>query len=114
MELSLSIIAIIILSLILIQIRKPKNVNQRKNNEPHLQLKDLVQKTFPKYKIIEKHQTIMICEINHRNEPDELVFIRINPYQQKSLRQSGRMLIADYPYKPSAKEMKRDFARNLN
>lgn len=25
----------------------------------------------------------MICEINHRNEPEELVFIRIDPAQKK-------------------------------
>ncbi|MGX5698401.1 hypothetical protein ACWKWF_02145 [Acinetobacter kookii] len=41
--------------------------------------KDLVQKEFNKYKVIEKNQTIMICEINHRNELDELVLIRIDP-----------------------------------
>ncbi|MDN5512825.1 hypothetical protein [Acinetobacter sp.] len=41
--------------------------------------KDIVQKEFGKYKVIEKNQTIMICEINHRNELDELIFIRIDP-----------------------------------
>lgn len=112
MELSLLIIALFILTLILIRIRKPKNVNQRNNNS-HLQLKDLVKKTFPKYKVIEKHKTIMICEINHRNEPDELVFIRINPNQRKNIKKSGRMLICDYPKHPTSKEMLSDFKGHL-
>jgi len=51
----------------------------------------------------------MICEINHRNEPEELVFIRIDPAQKKNLRISGRMLIATYPKAPSVREMRKDF-----
>ena len=66
------------------------------------------------HEIIEKHQTVMICEINHRNEPEELVFIRITPNQQKSIKKSGRMLIADYPYIPTAKQLKLDFGQHLN
>ena len=87
---------------------------QKQNSNSKLPLKELVKKTFPKYKIIEKHQTVMICEINHRNEPEELVFIRITPNQQKSIKKSGRMLIADYPYIPTAKQLKLDFGQHLN
>ena len=87
---------------------------QKESSNSKLTLKELVKKTFPKYKIIEKHQTVMICEINHRNEPEELVFIRITPNQQKSIKKSGRMLIADYPYKPTAKQLKLDFGQHLN
>lgn len=81
--------------------------------EQHIDFKGLVGKTFPKYKIIEKHGTVMICEINHRNEPDELVFIRIRPNQQKNIKKSGRMLIVDYPKQPTAAEMKADFKNHL-
>lgn len=92
------------------KIKKP----QKQGSNSKLPLKELVKKTFPKYKIIEKHQTVMICEINHRNEPEELVFIRITPNQQKSIKKSGRMLIADYPYIPTAKQLKLDFGQHLN
>ena len=87
---------------------------QKQSSNSKLTLKELVKKTFPKYKIIEKHQTVMICEINHRNEPEELVFIRITPNQQKTIKKSGRMLIADYPYIPTEKQLKLDFGQHLN
>ena len=38
---------------------------------------------FSRYKVIEKLHHYMICEINHRNEPEELVFIRIDPAKRK-------------------------------
>ncbi|RZG42581.1 hypothetical protein [Acinetobacter wuhouensis] len=83
-----------------------------KNNK--LSLKELAKKTFPKYKIIEKHGTVMICEINHRNEPDELVFIRIEPNKQKNITKFGRRYKAEYPAMPTAKELKIDFGKHLN
>ena len=76
-------------------------------------LKQIVQNTFPQFSVIERNGTIMICEINHRNEPEELVFIRIDPNQQKNIRFSGRMLIATYPKQPSIREMKKDFVQHL-
>ena len=82
-------------------------------DEKKLPLKELVKKTFPKYKIIEKHGTVMICEINHRNEPDELIFIRVHANQKKNIKKSGRMLIVNYPKVPTATEMKRDFKDHL-
>ncbi|WP_163124225.1 hypothetical protein [Acinetobacter portensis] len=75
--------------------------------------KQIVQSAFPKFSVIERNRTIMICEINHRNEPDELVFIRIDPNQKKNIRFSGRMLIATYPKQPSVSEMKKDFTHHL-
>lgn len=76
--------------------------------------KKIVQQTFRHHKVIEKNATIMICEINHRNEPEELVFIRIDPTQKKKLRTSGRMLIATYPKPPSVQEMRKDFKAYLH
>ncbi|WEI24606.1 hypothetical protein PYR74_12435 [Acinetobacter bereziniae] len=55
----------------------------------------------------------MICEINHRNEPDELVFIRINPSKKKKINKTGRRLNAEYPAIPTAKELKMDFGNHL-
>lgn len=106
MEIVISLILLIALILIFTKIKASKKKNQT--------FKELVKKTFPKYRIIEKNQAIMICEINHRNEPDELVFIRINPNQKKNIKKSGRMLIANYAKSPNAKEMKTDFGRHLN
>ncbi|MDQ9820674.1 hypothetical protein RFY44_17620 [Acinetobacter bereziniae] len=80
-------------------------------NSKNISLRDLVKKTFPKYTIIEKFGTIMICEINHRNEPDEKVFIKKG--NKKKIEKSGRFIIAEYPYKPTAKELKQDLNKYL-
>lgn len=76
--------------------------------------KDIVQKEFGKYKVIEKNQTIMICEINYRNELDELVFIRIDPNQKKNIRNFGRRVTFTYSKQPSVGEMHQDFAQYLS
>lgn len=75
--------------------------------------KDIVQKEFIKYKVIERNQTLMICEMNHRNEPDELVLIRIDPNQKKNIRNFGRRVTFTYPKQPSIGEMRKDFAPSL-
>ena len=75
--------------------------------------KDIVQKEFMKYKVIERNQTIMICEINHRNEPDELVLIRIDPKQKKNIRNFGRRVTFTFPKQPSIGEMRKDFTPYL-
>lgn len=110
----MELVLILILAISIWFIFKIKQNKPKQKLHYKIPLKELVKKTFPKYKIIEKHGTIMICEINHRNEPEELVFIRINPNQQKSIKQSGRMIIADYPHNPTAKQMKIDFGNYLN
>ena len=105
---------ILLIGLILIvKIVSGKKANKKNTRREKLPLKEVVKNTFPQYKIIEKHQTIMICEINHRNEPDELVFIRIKPNEAKNIKKSGRMLICDYPQNPTAKEMLSDFKGHL-
>lgn len=95
--------AILIIGFIIFKSKKTKQSN----------LKDLVKKTFPKQTIIEKFGTVMICEINHRNEPDELVFIRINPSKKKNINKTGRRLNAEYPAVPTARELKIDFQKHL-
>lgn len=110
----MELVLIIMLAISIWFILKIKKNDPKQKHSYKIPLKELVKNTFPKYKIIEKHGTIMICEINHRNEPEELVFIRINPNQQKSIKQSGRMIIADYPNNPTAKQMKIDFGNYLN
>ena len=95
--------AILIIGFIIFKSKKTKPNN----------LKDLVKKTFPKHISIEKFGTVMICEINHRNEPDELVFIRINPSRKKKINKTGRRLNAEYPAVPTARELKIDFEKHL-
>ena len=75
--------------------------------------KDIVQKEFMKYKVIERNQTIMICEMNPRNQLEELVLIRIDPNQKKNIRNFGRRVTFTYPKQPSMSEMRKDFAPYL-
>ncbi|NAS09353.1 hypothetical protein GPS43_11270 [Acinetobacter haemolyticus] len=64
-----------------------------------------------KHTIIEKNNQIMICEINHRNEPDERIFIRTG--RRKKIEKSGRFIIAEYSKKPTGKELKNDLTKYL-
>lgn len=75
-------------------------------------LEMIVKKSFPKYLIINKFGTIMICEINHRNEPDELIFIKTGT--PKSIKREGRRIVASYPQKPTKNELKNDLRKYLN
>ena len=75
-------------------------------------LKEIVKATFPKHTIIEKFDTVMICEINHRNEPDELVFIRTG--EAKKIKKEGRRITATYPQKPTKNQLKKDLEKYLN
>lgn len=70
-----------------------------------LTFKQQVQKAYPKFKVIEKSGTIMICELNHRNELDELVFVRVDPDQKKNFRQFGRRITITYAKQPTIKEL---------
>ncbi len=76
-------------------------------------LKQTLQKAFPQYSVIEKNGTIMICEINHRHEPDELVFIRVDSNQEKNIRMFGRRATITYKKQPSLREIKKDVAPYL-
>ena len=71
-------------------------------------LKAQLKKAFPQLKIIEKHGTVMICEVSHRNEPEELVFIRVHPNTPKSIRPFGRRVTITYPSWPTVKQIKQD------
>ena len=102
----MKILMLVIIVLVLIFILKKLKESPKEN------FKNIVKKAFPKYVIREKNGQIMICEYNHRNEPEEVVFIKIG--NNKNIKKSGRMIIAEYPYKPTIKEMKKDFGRYLN
>ncbi len=74
-------------------------------------LEMIVKKSFPKHLIINKFGTVMICEINHRNEPDELIFIKTGTH--KSIKKEGRRIVATYPNKPTSKELKKDLQKYI-
>ena len=110
------VVAIVIAICIVIVIYTQRGESSSRSG--NTSFKDIVQKEFMKYKVIERNQTIMICEINHReinhrNEPDELVLIRIDPNQKKNIRNFGRRVTFTYPKQPSIGEMRNDFASYL-
>lgn len=86
---------------------------QRGESSSKRSFKDIVQKEFIQYKVIERNQTILICEMNPRNEPEELVLIRIDPHQKKNMRSFGRRVTFTYPKQPSIADMRKDFAPYL-
>lgn len=67
-------------------------------------LKQKLQTEFPKFKIIEKSDTLMICEINHRNEPEELVIIRVDSNQKKIFVLLGDEQRLPIPSNPQSKK----------
>ncbi|AUZ05029.1 MULTISPECIES: hypothetical protein [Vitreoscilla] len=71
--------------------------------------KQIVQDTFPNYIVLNRSQSIMICEPDIRNEPIELVIIRIDPTVCKNLSFKSKILIAVYPVEPTPFQMKQDF-----
>jgi hypothetical protein len=73
----------------------------------------LLKASFPKYKILHRNDAYMICEINHRDEFEEIVFIRIRPNQLKKIHRRGRILEANYSQFPSKSEMRKDFNQHL-
>ena len=78
-----------------------------------MSFKEIVQKEFSQYHVIERNQTIMICEVSEGHQPDELILIRIDPNQKKNMRNFGRRMTFTYPKQPSLREMRKDFAPYL-
>ncbi|NNH87575.1 hypothetical protein HLH13_07600 [Acinetobacter sp. ANC 4279] len=110
MEKYLVVVIVIAICIVMVIYTQRGSSSSRSGNTS---FKDIVQKEFMKYKVIERNQTIMICEMNHRNEPDELVLIRIDPNQKKNIRNFGRRVTFTYPKQPSIGEMRKDFASYL-
>ena len=98
MEILVGIVLVLFIILIVKITRKEKDIS----------LRELVKKTFPEYIIIEKNKNVMICEINHRNEPDELAFLRLNTNRPKTVKKEGRRLKVEYQKIPTSTELKRD------
>ena len=77
-------------------------------------LKDIVQKEFNKYKVIERNGVIVIGEHNTQNQFEERIMIRIDQNQKKNIRNFGRRMTFTYSKQPSVREMRQDFAPYLS
>lgn len=100
----LAVLAIIIFVIVIIlyKLKSKKEANIAK----------VIKNNFSKYIVIEKFGTTMICEINHRNEPDELVFIRVDG-KKKNIKKVGRRVHIQYAKTPSEYELKQDLKQIL-
>jgi hypothetical protein len=104
------VVAAVVLALILLIAYTQMDSSSSPRGKTFLeQLKE----AFPQYKIIEKFGSYMICEISHRNEPEELVIIRFDENQKKNIRTFGRRATLTYPKQPSIREIKKDAAPYL-
>ena len=72
-----------------------------------------MQKEFSQHQVVERSQSIMVCEVSEGHQLDELVLIRIDPDQKKNMRSFGRRMTFTYPKQPSLREMRKDFAPYL-
>ncbi len=75
--------------------------------------KDIVQKEFSSYKVIERNGVIVIGEHNTQNQFEERIMIRIDQNQKKNIRNFGWRVTFTYSKQPSVKEMRKDFAPYL-
>ncbi|NNH25123.1 hypothetical protein [Acinetobacter terrestris] len=110
MDKYLVVAVVIIICIVMVIYTQRSGSSSRSSNAS---FKDIVQKEFPKYTVVERNQTIMICEMNPRNQLEELVLIRIDPNQKKNIRNFGRRVTFTYPKQPSMSEMRKDFAPYL-
>ena len=97
----------VFLALALVVIYTQLNSGIGPNQDKH-SFKDAIKKAFPKYIVVERFDTIIICELNHRQEQEELVIIRIDPNQNKNIRNFGRRATITYSKQPSIREIKKD------
>ncbi len=75
--------------------------------------KDIVQKEFSSYKVIERNGVIVIGEHNTQNHFEERIMIRIDQNQKKNIRNFGWRVTFTYSKQPSVREMRKDFAPYL-
>lgn len=75
--------------------------------------KDIVQKEFSPYKVIERNGVIVIGEYNTHDQFEERIMIRIDQNQEKNIRNFGRRVTFTYSKQPSVREMRQDFAPYL-
>ncbi len=75
--------------------------------------KDIVQKEFSPYKVIERNGVIVIGEYNTHDQFEERIMIRIDQNKKKNIRNFGRRVTFTYSKQPSVREMRQDFAPYL-
>lgn len=103
------IVAIVVVVCILLVI-----YTQRANtSSTEKSLKEIVEKEFAKYKVIERNGVILIGDHNTHDQFEERIMIRIDPNQKKNVRSFGRRVTFTYSKQPSVREMRKDFAPYL-
>ena len=102
------LMVLIVCSLIVIYTQRASSTSNKKS------FKHIVQNEFRQYKVIEKNESFVICEINSRNELEEFIVIRIDSNQKKNIRTFGRRVTFTYSKQPSLREMRKDFAPYLS
>lgn len=110
MKILIAVFVVFIAALIALLYKKK---NGKKSQLNVTEFKKMIKKAFPKYEVIEKNGTFMICRVNIRHELDELVFIRVNQNLKKNIRYSGRMMIINYESQPNEKQLKTDINHHL-
>ena len=114
----LIIVLVVVVAILVVKwTQKPKTARQRrieleaKRRQRKGTILEATKKEFREFKVFEKFGQVLICDIdNIRKEPDEIVFIRFDIHKPKSFEVKGRFMIASYPYTPTGKEMRKDFA----
>lgn len=93
---------------------KPINRLSNQKVDSVLELVQRVKNEFRGFIIIEKFGQVLICEADTRGLPRELVFIRLNPSEEKLIQAFDKYVKASYKYVPTGAEMRKDFAPILN
>ena len=103
------VVAIVIIACIVLVIyTQPADSGSAKKS-----FKDIVQKEFSPYKVIERNGVIVIGEYNTHDQFEERIMIRIDQNQEKNIRNFGRRVTFTYSKQPSVREMRQDFAPYL-
>lgn len=94
---------------------KPNQTRSSSQNLPTLNdLKREAENAFPRLKVKERNGQIMICEIDHRGELNELLFIKLDRNKPCKIEEKGRFIDSTFPYVPKSAELKRLFGNKLN
>lgn len=98
---------------------KPRWVNDTHDKNKQISdlnlLFDRATKEFLNLNVRKHVDRIIISEnVGIRRESRELVFISLKPNRKKYISKQGDFLVARYPYVPTGKEMRKDFARITN
>lgn len=100
------------------QLTRNKTQTTKRNSSQSLptlnDLKREAEMAFPRLKVKERNGQIMVCEIDHRGELNELLFIKLDRNKPCKIEEKGRFIDSTFPYVPKSAELKRLFGSKLN